>query len=170
MTTDTGPPIELGPPDIIGSQATAWRDKPAPELLAQFPAHVGYWLIHMPGVHAFWSFWTVSIASLRDLQGVPQATVKVPGATHEILAFAVDPDWKPIAEWWTQGPDAVGRKLMEPVDLVHQFALDDDERARDLGELFVRACCDGRTAPDSDFRQANIQLIDACVKRMRSAS
>lgn len=85
-------------------------------------ATLATWFLRCPGQSPAWDRYLLSIIHLRDLPGVPPAEVRVPGATHEVLLFALDPepDPQPTApdSWRFLHP----HNVMEQVQLPHDTA------------------------------------------------
>lgn len=167
MTAPTRPdhrtPPDFGPPDLTGRAGQAWRATHSPDELVQWPASVALWLVHQPGVHAFWSIWRLGVVSLRELPGLPPAHKTQPNASHEFMIDSVNPDYEPKADWRL----VTGKHLMTPTDLVTQAADLTDEQAAEVAARLVRMFCDGLSAADSDFRHANMKLIENMAEQIR---
>ena len=145
-------------PDISGA-GRAWR------VTAKDPEeHAGIgadWLVHAPFAHPFWWWYAVSAIHLRPLPGKGPAHIRFPGATHEILFVALNPE-KPlpdISAW--QGP-----AYLTPIDLEHQFIVQDDEKAREITDLVVAHICEG-VSPDQDFRAYWRDVINRTAEHAR---
>lgn len=123
----------------------AWR-VPLPAAEMERIGALGTWLLYVPGVHAFWSYWSVSLAHLRELPNMPSPVLSFPGATHELLVHALDPNHAPNPD------DAMTFKFLTPTDVVEQWSGTDDAQALELVDLLAKACAHGWLCPDSDFR------------------
>jgi hypothetical protein len=150
-------------PDQQSPYARAWNldISKAPEGPTK-PAAVSSWLVNMPGAHAFWSYWTLSIISLRDLPGVPPAKKKYSEAEYEFMILAIDPERCPNPD-----PDVIivkGYPWLTPVDVIEQFHGISEMDCRRLAEGAVRAILSGQISPDQDYRSAWKSLIAGTVQ------
>lgn len=148
-------------PDITGRGVRAWKitdERPAAR------AGLGAWLVNCTWAHPAWSWWTVSVVHLRDLEGVQPAVKKYPAAEFEFLVMALDPECIHSLD-----PDhPVGWKYLSPIDVVHQFHGVTDRVATQICEDAVRAIANGEMSPDQDFRRAWRENLDATVRHYRS--
>lgn len=117
----------------------AWRLKLEPE-----KGQLAGWLLHCPGAHVAWEYWLISLAHLRDSEGVPPATRNYPEAAYELCSLALNPDYVP-------DPDDFKQRGLLPYDLVEQFHGVDDNKAAMLVESLVDWCVAGKLSPDSDY-------------------
>jgi hypothetical protein len=132
---------------------------------------VCWWLLTGPW-HPLWPQFVLSVVSLRDVEGVPPAKLHFPGATHELLVLALNPDDGPTATVHTAqtleqgGFRAVGGHL-EPADVVHQFTATDEEMLQ-LADLLCRACVDGHLTPSTDDARDRLReaWLSTCVKTL----
>lgn len=149
--------------DVTGANGwQGWRVS-LPETLSRpdQAATIGSWLLECPGAHAFWSRWGVSMIHLRDIPGVKPAYIRVPGATHELMAFALNPEAK-------NDPDDIDTwRLLTPADLEHQLVLPCDADAIEVLDLYVRRAMEGDVSPDSDFRQFWHKTLDATAQHYK---
>ena len=113
-------------------------------------ATLAQWLVNGP-FHPLWSYWIVACIHLRPIDGVPQAKVSVPGATHEFLIISLEsapgspehrPDPDDLSTW----------HILQPADCVHQEIGLTDQQAADICDLIVRAACEKGWTLDSDAR------------------
>src|SRR5882672_11318792 len=58
-------------------------------------AGIGNWFIDAPGQSPAWRHYMLSAIHLRAIDGVKPAHLREPGATHEFMMMAMDPDKKP---------------------------------------------------------------------------
>lgn len=171
----------MAEPDISGHAARAWKFVCSPEERARKPHGLDMYLIHQPGVHAFWSWWMVTGCDLYD-DPDPNTWGKLPPKkrnnvnTHEFLCFALSPEsghyagTEPPEGWDSDADIAPGRPwahFMRPAEFVHQEQLRDNEQANEIMRLFVKAVCDGITAADADFRSKNIGMLKATAEHFR---
>lgn len=124
-------------------------------------ATVGQWLVEAPGAHPFWWWYCVGVVHLRPVEGMPPPVIRFPGASHEIMFVALNPE-KPLPDL----DDWKGMSPLHPIDLEHQFIVPDDEAARELGELAVRFMLRGNS-PDQDFRQYWRDVINNTAEHSR---
>ena len=88
-----------------------------------FQAALGNWFIEAPNQSPAWRHYMLSLIHLRSIEGVPPAHIRVPGATHEFMMMAMDPD---------PAPDPLNPKTwsyLRPVNLEQQVVLPSDEAA-----------------------------------------
>jgi hypothetical protein len=131
-------------------------------------ASIGSALVSYPGVHAFWSRWYVGMISLAEIHGVRPAKKQFDLATHEVIFFALDPEF-PVAQLETAlagGSEPISKAFLTPVDLVHQVALQNDAQAASVFEDILRAIVAGNP-PDSDFRTWWRGCLDTTAKHYR---
>lgn len=84
-----------------------------------------------------WGYYFLSLAHLRQLEGMPPVELEFPEATHELLLRAVDsservPDRRRPQEFRT----------MSPVNMLVQFSSDSDEQAGDVLRHVAQALVD----------------------------
>jgi hypothetical protein len=94
----------------------------------------------------------VQVVHLRQLEGQPLAKLQFPGASHELLVLALNPD-EPLPDvkrWGSPGTPLM--KWLEPVDQCVQFIVADDDQARSVCEMAVRHIVLHGQSPDQDFR------------------
>jgi hypothetical protein len=148
-------------PDFSG--VAGWRAWTVKNTLAKpdHAASVASYLLFCPGAHPLWSYWNLGVVHLRPLPGVRPAIITRPGATHEILMAALDPDTTP-------DPDDVGEgwPWLRPFDLVEQFQVPGDEYARQLARLMVEMIMHGNS-PDSDYRRSWQNVVQATAAHYR---
>lgn len=124
---------------------------------------ISSWLVNMPGAHAFWAYWTLSIVSLRDFPGVPPANKRYPEAEYEFMIMAINPEACPNPD-----PDLVadGYPWLEPLDVVEQFHGISEMDCRRLAEGAVKTILSGKISPDQDYRSAWKALIAGTVQHL----
>lgn len=131
----------MRPPDIGGEAGRGWDLTPADHATC-----VSYWLLHVPGAHPFWGWYTVTGVHLRGLMDGEPAKLQFEGATHEIMIWAVDPEpGDPPLD-----PEKIRR--LTPVNLVQQFTLPDDATMVKLVGIAAEAFVRGLESPDTDYR------------------
>lgn len=107
------------------------------------------WIASAPYAHPLWSHYAILCVALRDGPGLPKARVRLEGATHEIMVFALDPNTKPAVN---ETPC-----FLHPVNFVGQFIEVDDLSAALRVQHAVQDVIDGRLNPDTDFRRAWVE-------------
>lgn len=101
-------------------------------------AGVANWFLDCPDQSPAWQHYRLGIVHLRQLPGVEPANLTVPGATHEVLLFALDPDAGPRPD------DVESWRTLRPINLAEQVCLPDDEAAVQLLRRAVEDVVDGR--------------------------
>lgn len=139
-------------PDLAGV-GRAWKldldlYRDGPNMMPDHEGTVAWWLVHAPGAHPFWSWYVVGTVHLREIEGQTRRPhLQFPGASHEILFVALNPEHPlPSLDAWAD------IQFLEPLDLVEQFIVSDDDAAAELTELVVKHIVDGMS-PDQDHRQ-----------------
>lgn len=140
------------PPDITGAAGRAWLYSRLPDR-PDVTATIRSWIVEAPAAHPLWHSYFIGVIHLRDIPGVVPATILLPGATHEVFVYALDPR-QPAA------PDLEVRWL-RPINFAGQWIASDDERAIAKVEGCVRDICDGRLSPDTDWMQHWIARFSA---------
>ena len=100
-------------------------------------ATIGAWFLQCPGQSPAWQHYHLAIVHLRPIDGVKPAVINRPGATHEVMLFALDPAKHPV-------PDDLNTwSWLSPVNFVGQLELPSDESAKNVLEILARAVADG---------------------------
>lgn len=116
------------------------------------------WLVHAPWAHPMWPVHMVAVIHLRAVEGVKDPVIRLEGATHEIVVYAVSPEKPTYID--------ARNDLLFPVNFVGQFAAKDDEAARDRLRFTVGEIVKGQLNPDTDgFRQWILRFGDNSVKK-----
>lgn len=131
------------PGTITGPYGTASQIPPGH--LTDTPATLAAWIISAPHWHPAWSQYLLAVITLADIPGTRPATVYVPGATHELIVAALNPERGPHAAATATNASL---DLLRPVNIAQQFTGTDD-RARELAALCARAVTDGILAPET---------------------
>lgn len=127
MNHNAGDPLE-GPAGV------------AVEVTSEHPATITSFFLHCPGQSPAWSDYCLAVVHLRPVEGVREPVINVPGATHEVLLFALDPDGKNGLALSTD-PDSWG--ILTPLNLVYQVHLDSDAAAREMLCMCAQAIVNG---------------------------
>lgn len=130
---------------------------------------VTWWLLQ--GLwHPLWPQFVLSVVNLREVDGMPPAQLRFPGATHELMVVALNPGdplrLHDIETLESGGFRGVGGYLT-PIDVVHQFEATDEEMTH-LAELCARACTLGVLTPSTDEARAVLreQWLTSCVRTL----
>ncbi len=111
-------------------------------------ANIASWVVEAPFAHPVWHSYGFTLVHLRDIPGAPKATIILPGATHEFLVWALDPE-KPRDRIVKLG-DVMGSRL-SPCNFVAQLVADSDQAAISRIEDAIREVCGGWLSPDTDY-------------------
>lgn len=120
---------------------------------------IDFWYIHAPWANPMWSYYFLGLIHLRPIEGQSQAPIiRRPGATHEIMLYALNGDFEPLA-------DASALRYLTPVNFIGHFIAKSDEDARAITEATVIEICMGHLSPDTDYiRQWIMRFGDFCFK------
>ncbi|MDI6911499.1 hypothetical protein [Nocardioides sp.] len=130
---------------------------------------VTWWLLTGPW-HPLWTQFVLSVVRLSPVEGWPPAELHFPGATHELLVFALNPGEPPkvhAVETLEAGGFAAVGGYLTPVDVVQQFTATDDEMT-ELAALCARGCVDGALNPSTDDARSTLRehWLTACVRTL----
>jgi hypothetical protein len=146
----------MAPSTFAGVAGQAWRLQLPEAGKRERPDHdgcVGAFIVRVPGAHPFWNHWSAAMVHLRPIDGVKPPVIRMPGATHEFMIQALNPEspLPALPDSLEIGPDL---KLyhLRPIDVVEQFAAANDIVADHILELAMRAIVDGIASPDQDWR------------------
>ena len=154
----TTPDTSFGLPGRVAGEKYKWRAwKTNFERTGATRATLSQYLVHCPHLHAFWSYWWISLIHLRDMEGVGPAVRDFENAEHEISVYAQDPQLEP-------DPDVMDTaRFLLPVDVNEQIQGLSDGEAVDVLKMLVERVIEGRLAPDSDFRRLWRPAIEDAV-------
>lgn len=125
-------------------------------------------LITAPVWHPVWSQYFICVADLTPKPDTPDATLHFPGATHELLVFAINPDHGTLSTEGVLHLLLEGTAVhLEPVNVVHQFTATDDE-IRTVAWLCGRAVTQGQLNPETGDAPSRIreEWLQACVQTL----
>lgn len=90
---------------------------------------VDVWLLTAPDAHPLWSQFALSCVRLVEAPGWPPPILLFPGATHELLVVALNPDDGPFdrATLTERARLGVPMPYLLPVNIVEQFTATDEE-------------------------------------------
>lgn len=131
------------------------------------PAALTWWLITAPAYHPAWSQYVLCVVTLEEGDDLPPPKLQFPGATHELIVFAVDPG-NPPRRYTVEEVNAgtiPGRLL--PINIAHPFTATDEEMT-ELAELACRGVVDGLLNPETADAPTRIRenWLAACVKTL----
>jgi hypothetical protein len=104
-----------------GAYGTAER-VPRVNYAADIPATLDWWIITAPTWTPHWSQYALSVVTLADTPGVPAATKKRDDVTHEVIVFALDPDYGPFVAADVTDRDV---KPITPINIAEQITCTD---------------------------------------------
>lgn len=115
------------------------------------------WIIEAPWAHPFWHSYLLSAVHLRPTKEFGEAKVRLPGATHEVVLLALNPE-KPIST--KSFP-----YYLSPSNFMGQWIAGSDEAACRKIEETVDEILAGTLSPDTDFRREWIKRFsDSNIK------
>lgn len=124
-------------------------------------AGVGLWLINCPRAHPLWSHYIFCVFHLRPIEGVPPPTINLQGATHEVVLFAMSPDWVPRLD----DPNYINSRLV-PLNFAAQFCAGSDVEARRYCLRALNEIAEGVLSPDTDFMREWVKRFgDNMIKK-----
>lgn len=165
--------LDEAEPDFTGPFGRAWKfplpaDSDDWRIAVSLDAN---YLIHAPAAHPFWAWHVLMAVALRDVPGQPPAVKRSPDMTHELMVFALDPEFPaPDPRVWPMPPDNGEPRplqMLQPADAVVQFHVDSDRHATEIVRLAAKACTDGVLVPDSDHRAAWDRTIATTAQHYR---
>lgn len=112
------------------------------------PPHgcVVHWLVEAGWAHPFWHSYHLSMIHLRPIEDTPPPTLYLPGATHEIVLQALNPD--------QPRQPAIDKNVwhyLTPTNFCSQMIYKDDAEAIAQCDAAAKAICEGRLSPDTDY-------------------
>jgi hypothetical protein len=158
-TKDAAPRLSA-PATKTGAMGKAWKlDLEA--WRARYPGKsdggICGWIVEAPWAHPMWHSYFLSAVHLRELPGMPPARIYLPGATHEVMLFALDP-------YQTPRLDEMSSYLM-PANFTGQWIAESDEAAVAKVEATVDDILAGRLSPDTDHLRSWMERFsDSNVK------
>jgi hypothetical protein len=160
------------PPTLASPHGASWeinldRARAEKGIAGDQDATVAMHVVFAPWAHPCWAYYQIAILHLRRLPGMKAPTIFLPGATHEVFLYALDPETVPdvvdIAELRRLGPiNFAGQWIVNerpnPVDL--------DRAAEAKLRFTVWEIINGHLSPDTDFRREWIKRFsDSNLRR-----
>lgn len=146
------------PADLTGNLGRAWKLDAAAigcREAGQPPAEltVAGWIIYAPYAHPVWHSYLLSAVSLRDCPGARPAKIYLPGATHEVLLYALNPEHRTSINDFPHP--------LIPTNFHGQWIAENDEAAARYIDETVRMVCEGQLNPDTDYTRYWIHRFSA---------
>src|SRR5574337_683239 len=139
-------------PDFVGVFGRAWKlSDEAIRRASNLPDDVdvpikGVWVVCAPNSHPVWPWYRVLMYDLKRIAGVPDAKIYLPGATHEFVVQALNPNNYPPTV------DEMPMYYLTPANFAAQMVCPSDEAAvRTIEALAIKDIVNGRLSPDTDF-------------------
>ena len=112
------------------------------------------WGINAPGYHPLWHQYLLFLYDLTT--PLKQASkIYLPGATHEMILYAVDPD-KPLPQppekLMPENNTSVRFGILTPANYGYQFRASNNATAQQRIQKLVDHIVQGTLSPDTDFR------------------
>lgn len=80
-------------PTHQGSHGRAWKlDIPPDSDNPQYKATVCHYLVTAPSYHPLWFQYNLAVVRLAKIKGLPEPVLQFPGATHELIVAALNPE------------------------------------------------------------------------------
>lgn len=155
------------PPTLFGAHGAAWEvDLPKARALAgeteDSDSTVALWIVYAPWANAFWSYYLIGGIHLRRSNALSTPKIMLPGATHEVLVFALDPEAVPDTV------DTYKIRKLTPANFVGQWRVavrpnpvDLDNGAAAKIRVTVEEILAGVLSPDSDYVHAWVKRFSA---------
>lgn len=144
------------PPDLEGPHGKAWmcdteeivrRNGNKPH------ASVCGWIVEARWAHPVWHSYLIAVIHLRQVEGGQAPNILLSGATHEIMVYALNPEYKRALN------DTVS--FLTPANFHGQWIARDDAAAAEKCKQCVIDILHGKLSPDTDFTQHWIKLFSA---------
>lgn len=100
-------------------------------------ATVAMWFLDCPGQSPAWRHYNLTIIHLRPIPGVKPAHISRPGASHEVMLVALDPDKHPVAH------DAATWGFLRPLNYVGQLHVRSDDEAKEVLDTLAHGVAHG---------------------------
>lgn len=128
--------------------------------LVKFPALLRIVVLHRPDAHPIWSTYALFIVHLRGEVNDEAPHLEFPDSSHELMCVALDPS-KPVKI------SPIEIHPLIPPNIIHQFRGLTDEQALLVFSSFVRQLADRSMSPDTDFRRAQLALLNRLSDSVR---
>jgi hypothetical protein len=120
--------------------------------LGKVDATVAAWILFCPWAHPAWHNYAVLVIHLRPVEGLGKPKINLPGATHEVWVYALDPDKDP-------DPRNPMKTVLTPPNFIGQWTsqarrnpVDLDRDATEKVERHLDEILAGELSPDTDYR------------------
>jgi hypothetical protein len=133
------------PPTIETKHARIWRIDLARSTDVA-PTAVGVWLLEVPGAHPLWHSYVLSLIHLGQAPDAEPVVLCLPGATHEMALFALNPMHPRQAIF-----DGLECAMVDPVNFAAQMVVADHAAAIACVERALPLIASGALNPDTDY-------------------
>lgn len=146
-------------PTHEGSHGRAWKLAIPDGTAPKFGATVCHYLITAPSYHPMWFQYNLVVLRLKEIPGLPKAKLQFPGATHELMVAALNPETgHGIAGHYPEHhtPECMSGSHIEGQDLSYLFPINiawqviaSDEEMEVLADMAVTAVVSGKWNPET---------------------
>jgi len=151
-------------PDLEGPHGKAWKmddqllyKRHPNSSLAKETTVCGY-IVEAVWAHPLWKYYSVNCVSLKNIPGLSPAIIRMPGATHEIMVYALNPNYVPTIDDFIH--------ILHPCNFAGQWYAASDEIAAQKVEETVKEIINGGLSPDTDFIRDWVKRFgDHCLKK-----
>jgi hypothetical protein len=132
----------------------------------QYPQFNATWILKAPWAHPVWNFYAFLLYDLvTEIPDQPAPKIYAPGSTHEILVFAMDPEFDSqypegrieALEFFNNLPAS---PLLQPANYGYQFYARNDEAAEKRIAVVYNMCATKKLSPDTDWRRIWNELFE----------
>lgn len=124
------------------------------------------WIIDAPWAHPVWKQYLVQLYDLTTPHDSGPVAVHLPGATHEFMIHALNPDY-PIEKDAPIGSQQF--RPLHPANYGYQIKAESDDAALNRVQELVDGIVAEKLSPDTDFRSLWDMLLADCRPLVRSA-
>ncbi|NTD85443.1 hypothetical protein [Agrobacterium tumefaciens] len=126
------------------------------------PAFGKTWIVNARWAHPIWHSYAVLLYDLTtNIPGAPTPAIYKDGVTHELMIYALDPDF----------PDDPPTHMLSPANYGYQFYAETDQAAEARIVSILRLIEAMQLSPDTDFRSAWDSLfLDGVTLHMKGGA
>lgn len=137
----------------VNPDGSSQRD---PELV---DAVLDQWVVEAPWAHPVWHSYLIVLIHLRSAPNMPEPTIYLEGATHEMWVNALNPEVS--RQELIETGEISKKQWLEPGNFAAQLVEPSDDAARQRVMRAVAEIVRGDLSPDTDF-------VDDWIKRFGS--